>query len=233
MPVTDKIDVSSLCSGDGSSSNSWILNESVLITAIKSLTNTTKTIWFKTGHYYSSSTIHIDFGQIFKDNPNKYSLFREGLSIIGDTNTKIQFATIRGQNVPSLHIEWTSPSGQVGLFFWEISGLHIGGDNDNELVRIGSYNANTMAWNSCTFLGLVINNGYIKESDNNNVSQAIGIIMVRVLQSRLDIVATCAQGIGAVFQNMEFSVLISGSFSNAQVNGGKTIYNNSVGLKLI
>eukprot|EP01084_Bolivina_argentea_P142318 250041_1 len=88
IPVTDKIDVSSLCSGDGSSSNSWILNESVLITAIKSLTNTTKTIWFKTGHYYSSSTIHIDFGQIFKDNPNKYSLFREGLSIIGDTNTK-------------------------------------------------------------------------------------------------------------------------------------------------
>eukprot|EP01084_Bolivina_argentea_P142319 250043_1 len=88
VTVNDKIDVSSLCSGDGSSSNSWILNESVLITAIKSLTNTTKTIWFKTGHYYSSSTIHIDFGQIFKDNPNKYSLFREGLSIIGDTNTK-------------------------------------------------------------------------------------------------------------------------------------------------
>ena len=97
------------------------------------------------------------------------------------------------------------------------------------MVRIGNYDANSMAFNSCKF-DLLINNGY--QDQNSNGITARGIILTRVLQSNINLVATCARGYAAVLDTCEFNT-ISGSFSNAQVNGsGNSIYKDGYGLWL-
>ena len=186
-------------------------------------------MYFRTGYYESSNSIHINFGELFDE--NDYKIYREGIKIIGN------YANIQFAKNASFHIEWTASDKQIDLFYWEISGLFIKGWTESELVQIGHPNPNKMAWNSCKF-EMNVNNGYVVEeekkmNDETFVSPAIGIKMIRVLQSKVNIVATCKQGTAAWLQNIEFCSEIAGSFSNGQIGESqKRIYKNGRGLFL-
>ena len=217
---SDQIDISTLCqSGNGTKANNWIITEEILYKAIHLLSDTVRSIYFPSGYYYSSSPIHIDFGTILSSD----SVIRTGLRIYG--HYAIWNFADNISNQPSLHIEWlnnaTNPP-QISLFYWEFTGIDIRGIAAFELVKIGCIDINACPLNSF-IIDLVVANAWHSANNQNFTSPAIGIRLIRALQSKIKLVATCVQGTALYLDNGQFNEIF-GSFSNGLTQNGKSIY---------
>ena len=220
------VDVSALCEGKGIVGDEWVLTQELLDKAVlDNFSETTKNLHFNQGEYKTNGKpIKLDFGKIYRNNGNHDEMLKvlyTGVSITGN-HAKISVGKQRDEKVPAFWVLWDSAVkdamsgqinlGQTALFYWKIAGLSIGGDVDNELVRLGAFDEETTAWNSCHF-DLICNNGYYEQSLNGKKSPAVGIVVMRALETECNIVAAARHGIGAIFEYLEFST-VKGSFSN-------------------
>jgi len=167
-------------------------------------------------------------------------VFQIGVRFIGENfASSLRFGNQKGFKKPALSIRWSRQPGQAqnAAFYWEFSGLSFIGASDNDLVAFGNRDdPDEVPFNSCIF-DLIINNGHrVNESPTSARGDAVGIRIVRALQSRLNLVAACAQGTAAYFQVMEFST-VAGSFSNADAldpssKSGHRVTTNGLGIHL-
>jgi len=221
--------------GDGRGTP-WKLTQTDLFAAVTKLTPTCKTVFFPAGAYSCGNTpIVIDFEKL---NATTAKHLRSGVRFIGENfASKLQFGMIR--NDSALHFTWSRGKGQPGnaVFNWEFSGITIVGGSDTALVAFGNPNdGNDIPWNSCIF-DLNVNNGYRDgDTPTSDRGTAVGTMIVRGLQSRINLVSTCARGTGAVLKACEFST-IAGSFSNTDspdptVPSGHRVTHDGVALLL-
>eukprot|EP01083_Nonionella_stella_P095166 267121_1 len=212
-----EIDLSLLCSvGDGTPSNPWIITEAVFYDAITLLSDTIRSIYLRTGYYHSSTPINIDFATVLSSNSNIWN----GVRIYG-RYSYWKFAPNNSKK-PSLHIQWTNHD----LFYWEITGIQINGNAMYELVKIGCDDINSCPLNSFV-IDLIISNDY-----HSGSGTAIGIRLIRILQSKIKLIATCVQGTALYLDNAQFNDIF-GSFSNGLTSDKKSIFMNGICLFLL
>ena len=218
------IDVSFGLDGLGTKDQPWLLDEQHLRNCASRLNWTTRTLFFRPGIYSCAAPIRLDFGALFPTETGR-EMLREGVAIRGVARAStLIFPTLRGLTGPAFQVWWSrtglAPGAQVPLFFWEFTGLNVKGNVDHELVRFGGADIEETPFNSCVFQ-VCVNNGYVPDGDPTEVETATatgpgrGIHFLRLLESSIDIVATCAMGMAAVFDTCEFCT-IKGSFSNAE-----------------
>ena len=223
------VDVSFGLEGDGSKIRPWRLTEYHLQMCCRKLNWTTRTIFFRPGIYYADGPLRVDFDELFPNEAGR-EMLREGVAFRGVARASmIVFEhPLRGMTRPALQIFWgrrnrgpgEPPRTQTPLFFWEFTGLNVKGNVDHELVRFGGEDIEETPFNSCVFQ-ISVNNGYVPADEPTDVRDdtvtgpARGVHFFRVLESTIDVVATCAQGMAAVFDTCEFCT-IKGSFSNAE-----------------
>jgi exonuclease III len=210
--------------GDGTLKNPWRISSEILLYSLSKISETSKTLFFPTGIYYSKDPINLDLTEFWKQNTEKYEIMREGFQIIGDF-AQIIFEKHRNFHQPSFWIH-----GNKDVFYWKFCGLYIKGNTDNALFQIGGETIDNIPFNSC-LVDLKINNGFNDDLKSLETGPARGIVLKRFLDSKIVLVSSCYRGIAAVFESCEFSTIERASFSNGELNTREIPF-NSFGLWL-
>jgi hypothetical protein len=244
------IHVADMLPGEGTSDQPWQLTPEVMFAAVKQLTWTRKTIFFRAGIYNCPQPIEINFAHLFpltigpeqsvQDDP-AFKMLREGVRFVGEGRASVLRFQQQGTDAIQFHIHWSvtpldqRPKRQAPLFFWEFTGLNLQGNVNTALVQFGGPTVEDSPWNSCVF-DIAVNNGYRLSAFSEGSGNARGVVLKRVLQSRVELVATCHSGIACVLDECEFCT-INGSFSNGEVEDpdaprGVAISRHGIGLYL-
>lgn len=207
--AVDHVDVAALCvEGNGTAANPWRLLEAFR-QALRLLTETRKTVYFRSGCYRLPSNLEINFGDYLRnDGDVKNSPFRRGVSFVG------AFAEIEIENGDSgVRFLWRG----VSVFYWRFIGIRFHGRVRTDLVRFGAGNddPDVCPWNSCEF-DLVADNDWMPSSTGPpDGCPSRGLTIIRALESRLNIAAVSRYGFACLLNQAEFCQ-IKGTFSNSE-----------------
>lgn len=204
----------------------WRLTLEAVRTALNlAVDNGLHALHFPAGTYHCDGGLVVDLATMFDSDKERraYEHLRHGLSWRGDDLcSRIELGTGRSEHRPAFMLMWSLPENGTGekrhVFHWNFTGLTFGGDWDNVLVHLGHpSDVDAMAFNS-SVVDLSVNNGYVPDNQALELSSpARGLVLVRFLQSRLNLVCTSATGIAAHLHTCEFSKLVTGSFSNSEI----------------
>jgi hypothetical protein len=224
------IHVAEMLSGEGTTANPWQLTPEKMFAAVRQLSWTRKTIFFRAGIYECPEPIEINFADHFpltigpEENIQKdpaFKMLRDGVRFVGEGRASVLRFTKRDTDAIQFHVHWSvtpldqEKKRQAPLFFWEFTGLNFKGNVNATLAQFGGTTVEDSPWNSCVF-DIAVNNHYSGISTSHEAGNARGVVLKRVLQSRVELVAACHSGTACVMDECEFCT-INGSFSNGEV----------------
>lgn len=218
--------------GDGTVSNPWRSSDGSagIKPALKQLTPTRRTLYFRAGYYHTSGAQTIDFSVELPNLTNadwKAAFQREGVEFLG-TNAKIivNGGTQLTGGQPGILFRWPN----TDIFYWKFKGLGFYGNVNSATVQWG-INENDFPLNSVDF-DITCNNGYVPANYTTVTSPSSAVTIYRPLDCRMHLVAVSATGVGAYLGQAVFCT-ISGAFSNTNIPASNNVYPNSYALKLV